>query len=227
MDIRLVDVSEADIASARIFFNVLTEYYDTSEFSVLDMFARNGQLTIDNYKGKVKRVEAWELMEQHREALDAKKVDSICIGCSYQTAKIKEGKYDMIVIDTPQGIHTSFDGKQCVEHLSAIESALPLTKDNCIIVLYVNKKPYNKDEYGSHGYDEYSEYNYKLWMDHRKQFYQTGDGNITEAQAIISYTALLSGFGYNVKNVIAVPCFSDVAGIEPYAFRLALEITKM
>ena len=147
MQVRTVNVSDADGKSAQLFFDALTGFYDLSDAVALDMFARNGQLTVSKYADKVREVDAWELSAEHREALFAisDKVENVTIGCSYLGALTARRRYDMIVIDSPQGAHRDFSGSIRFEHFYALQQLKRLAKDRCIVVLYVNKEPYNKN----------------------------------------------------------------------------------
>ena len=152
----------------------------------------------------------------------------VSIGDSYALAEgaILSGKrWDMIVIDTPQGLHAdSKYGLHC-EHFDFFRLSLMMLKDRGLLVLYVNKHPYNKDVVGDHGYDLYDCYSYDTWMEKRRVFY--GSDTITEDMAIRTYREQINAAGMRLQSVLVVPCFSDVQGLEPYAFRLALSIEKL
>ena len=49
MQVRTVNVSDADGRSAELFFDALTGFYDLSKARALDMFARTGQQTVSKY----------------------------------------------------------------------------------------------------------------------------------------------------------------------------------
>jgi hypothetical protein len=134
----------------------------------------------------------------------------------------------LVVIDTPQGAHTDSHGNVHFEHFDFFKMTLQwMLKDRGVVVVYVNKAPYDKNEVGSHGYDEYEEYDFPKWMRARSDFYETGcDCRVTEEQAIAAYRRTAEFEGFKVKNVLTVPCFSDVPGKEPYAFRVALEVAR-
>ena len=238
MKIREVDTSVADQISAKVFFDSVRGLWDISEWKVLDAFARNGQLTVSNYGMDVGELHLWELSDQHKHDLQliaakrGKKKTSIHFGCSYEhVARLRADgaidfhKYDMVVIDTPQGIHHDWLGIEQTEHFGFLNFELPwLLKDESFVVLYVNKKPYNAKELGSHGYDEYEEYDYDKWMRNRSSFY--GARVVDEGQAISTYARLFGHYGFDVNQVVVTPCFSDVQGLAPYSFRLGLSLRK-
>ena len=216
-----------DVLSARAFFRAMNAIHGMKEWKVLDAFARNGDLTVSSYISWINstNLECWELSPQHEHTLKTYTRD-VKIGCSYQRLQsiAPDQKYDMVVIDTPQGLHKDANGMLRVEHFSFLQSAMKLVGKKCMFVLYVNKWPYDKSKEGSHGYDEYDEYDYSAWMADRTDFY--GASHFTEVTALLAYTQLVEDAGLSVANMLMVPCLSDVPGKEPYAFRLGLEVTR-
>lgn len=227
MQVRHVNVSDADGRSAKLLFDVLTGFYDLREARACDMFARNGQLTVANYAGRVASVDAWELNAEHMGALRAIAANvSVRIGCSYLQAAIAVGRYDLIVIDSPHGAHTDYSGAVRYEHFHALTQLPKLAKDRCIVVLYVNKSPYDRAVEGDHGYDRYEEYDFGEWMRPRAQFYGFNPRRITEAMALCAYEQELLMLGFKTVNTVIVPCYSDVPRKENCAFRLGLEVVR-
>lgn len=225
MKVREVNVSEADKASARIFFNAVCDFYDLKSAKALDMFARTGDLTVVNYAARVSELHLWELGGEHEEALRAFNPASVHIGCSYQTAIAVEDRFDFIVIDSPQGAHHDYNGTVHYEHFDVLEDVLPkLVSKEAVVVLYVNKRPYDKNVLGEFGYDQYAEYDFKSWMEARIVFY--GTSVISEGQALDAYKKCLTKIGMTVENALVTPCYSDVPGYEPYAFRVALKVKR-
>lgn len=223
MKVREVNTSEADQRSARVFFQALFGFFDLSKASVLDAFARNGQLTVKNYYDLVSKVTCWELGEEHEEAL-RKYTSHVEIGDSYARLLTCKEQFDMIVVDTPQGIHKDSIMGRHVEHFDFFRMSLKNLNPGGIVVLYCNKSPYNKDEVGSQGYDEYEEYDFKLWMEMRKEYYGTPEHLVSEDEAIRRYREVVALEGRTLGRVLLIPCFSDVPGKAPYAFRVALEV---
>jgi hypothetical protein len=227
MQVREVNVTDADGRSAQLFFDALTGFYDLKDAAALDMFARNGQLTVSRYAKKVLTVDAWELGAEHEAALKSIGPNvEVKIGCSYLSAAIAQRRYDLIVIDSPQGAHADYTGSVRFEHFHALEQVGKLAKPRCIVVLYVNKEPYDRAEMGDHGYDVYAEYDFKSWMEARRQFYSHPPFHITESVALNAYARELAYQGFHVVNVVSVPCYSDVPRKENYAYRLGLEIVR-
>jgi 16S rRNA G966 N2-methylase RsmD len=228
MKVREIHVSDSDKRSAEIFFDALLKFWDLREGSALDAFARNGQLTLACYANRVAQATAWELGAEHREQLERFPLYDLQIGCSYGMARACEDRFDLVVIDTPQGAHKDSMGQVHFEHFDFFRTTLQqLLKDRGVIVVYVNKEPYDKNEVGSHGYDEYEEYDFRAWLRARSDFYNLGcRSKLEEGEALEAYRSLVEFEGYRVKNTLIVPCFSDVPGKEPYSFRLAMEVKK-
>ena len=224
MQVRAIDVTDADVRSAKLFFDALAGFYDLSEAHALDMFARNGQLTIRNYVDRLKTVDAWELNGEHREALHDLGAEIVTIGCSYLNAVHAAKRYDLIVIDSPQGAHNDYSGSTRFEHFHSLQSLKKLDKPRCIVVLYVNKEPYDKNKEGDHGYDRYDEYDFEAWMKARQSFYSHSPYKISDAVALHAYEREMGFMGFGVVNTVMLPCYSDVPRRENYAMRVGLEI---
>ena len=228
MKVREVHTSDSDRRSAQVFFDALLAFWDFRAGSALDAFARNGQLTVQNYSNMVERVTAWELGEEHRPSLEKFNLYDLEFGDSYRLADEYQGDpFNLVVIDTPQGAHKDSYGNVHFEHFDFIKVALKkLASRKCVLVLYVNKDPYDKNEVGSHGYDEYEEYDFAAWMAARQEVYGTTGNQVTEGEALTAYRRLVHWCGYKTNSVLMVPCFSDVPGRKPYAFRIALEVER-
>jgi len=228
MKIREVDTSVADQKSADVFFSALQEMWDLSGATALDMFARNGQLTVSRYGYNVPFIDLWELSEEHHEALSKFGPRNLKIGCSYSALAQCKDKYDLIVIDTPQGVHCDYAGIERFEHFDVLERLGRIMKPKCLVVVYVNLRPYDRDKLGSHGYDQYEEYNYDAWMKARQKFYGTWRAEkLTEEKALEGYRRAMALLGYEIDQTLMVPCYSDVAGYPPYAFRLGLAVSTL
>lgn len=228
MKIRQLSVSESDRLSAKLLFGGLKEYYDFNQFSALDAFARNGQLTVSQYASHVRRVECWELGQEHEEAL-RRQTDWVRIGCSYslcREAASRGEKYDLIVIDTPQGLHRDSEGEVHTEHFDFLDQSVAIMEDRCLVVLYVNKRPYDKSLFGSHGYDEYNEYDFAQWMKSRTSYYGQST-HLEEENVLWVYRGRMRMRGRRIDQVWMTPCLSDVPGYAPYAFRLAMEVVRV
>lgn len=232
MQVKTVDATEADKISARVLFDSLFAlrevYWGDSYVSILDAFARNGQLTVSScVNRRQSTVEAWELGEEHEAALQALGCSIVHIGCSYARLKVtveQGSRYNLLVVDTPQGLHTSADKEVRTEHFSFLDEAVAVLADTSVVVLYVNTDPYDASKEGEHGYDQYAEYNYTRWMWNRTTYY--GSPRITPERAVEVYRRRLLALGYHLSMPLMVPCLSDVPTRAPYAFRLAFKLQR-
>ena len=212
MKIKTVHTTEADRESARVFFGALLGMYVVTG-PTLDMFARNGELTVSAYKAHVYGpVDLWELDPAHAPALRAFSPRVLFTGCSYGAMILTPNKYEMIVVDTPQGIHTDYSSsgqhrcfRRHAEHFYVMKNIGPLLEDHAIIVLYCNRTPYNRDTEGSHGYDEYVEYDFDEWMAAREDFYGGDPQNTPEEAMLMAYRKVLSAQGFRVRGVTLPP----------------------
>lgn len=209
------------------FFHILKEFYDFSQVAALDMFARDGALTVANYAYNVKHLDVWELSDAHTKALEAFRPRDIRIGCSYKFMAECKNKYGLIVIDNPQGVHHDGDHQRRFEHFSVLPNMGHILADQAVVVLYVNKRPYDKTEIGNMGMDDYAEYDFKKWINARQDFYDYDPQNLSEEAAMLAYRRVFHQLGFKIKTQVAIPCYSDVSGREPYAFRLAIQLEKI
>lgn len=215
----------ADTRSAEVFFDALFSLYDLRGKKFLDAFARAGDLTASNLAKRTTRnqLHCWELGAEHQEALEHFSAH-VQIGCSYGFLRECEETFDLIVIDTPQGIHIDQNRQNRVEHFGFLLDCAKLVDKKAVIALYVNKRPYKKDIVGHHGQDQY-DFDHDTWMRVRSKFY--GCAEIDESIAMEVYSDRLLAEGLKVTSVLSMPCFSDVPGLPPYGFRLALEVEKV
>lgn len=222
------EIDAADERAAQLFFNALVDFYDLKQLRALDMFARDGMLTVKRYFRDVKSVDCWELNEEHREALKVFHPREIVIGDSYKTVKFCTREYGLIIVDTPQGIY----GGGHVEHFDMIPLLPKIMADRCIVVLYVNKQPYDKFATGHYGRDEYPEYDFKKWMKARDKFYgevpwgsQHVIQYVTEVDALRAYNHHFLQYGFKAKSTLMIPCYDFADGLPP-SFRVALELVR-
>jgi len=220
------DKVNADEDSSKEFFSLLKSYYDLKNYSVLDMFARTGDVTVKHYAKDVKSFDLWEYDPKFTHSLLEWEPSNLHIGCSYEGVTLTTNKYDMIVVDTPQGSHEDYMEQIHYEHFDILDKAKPLMNSRCLVVLYCNKRPYDRAKVGHYGYDEYKSYDFQKWMEARKIFYQADPENTTEWQMLRAYTDLFKS-SHIVEKVVLTPCHSDVPGIDPYGFRLALELIEI
>lgn len=233
MQVKTVDATEADKLSARVLFDSLFElrsmyWKDLTTVRVLDAFARNGQLTVSQcVRRPGTSVEAWELGAEHERDLWRKGCQMVWIGCSYKRLEDSlvspvRKNYDLLVIDTPQGLHSDYRGAIRVEHFDFLRLGLRLLGEGGVVVLYVNTAPYNAKDVGEHGYDKYAEYDFETWMRARRVYY--GKAYFDIEDAVQKYRSHVSDLGLTMSLPLVVPCLSDVPGKYPYAYRLAFRV---
>lgn len=127
-----------------------------SEADALELFAREGDWQTVSYAPHVKTLEAWEINPQFREALKRNlPYAKIKITDTWKEIKTTSRKYDLIVVDSPQGVY----GEHC-EHFGLLPDIFRIANDGCVIILNVNVEPYN--------FHKGSE-----WWKRRKDYYRT------------------------------------------------------
>jgi hypothetical protein len=216
-------IVDADHKGADLFFTALTTYYDLRGMSALDMFARDGDFTDRKSVVLVQELDLWEINPEHTQALNDFKPREVRIGCSYASLKQCQRKYDLVVVDSPQGVYPDYEGKVHAEHFDLIEELPKILKDRAIVVLYVNKEPYNRDLVGDLGYDKYDTYNFDTWMEKRERFY--GKRHVSEADALFAYRYRFALHRFRTVSVLVTPCLQGDPGLPP-TFRLAMELVR-
>lgn len=223
-------IDEADHHGADIFFDSLVSFVGSQpDLRALDMFARNGDLTVSRYFQRLDldTLDLWELNGEHVKALEQFSPDEIRIGCSYQGLKECEKKYNFVVVDSPQGVYQDGEKLQRVEHFDVMPQLGRILEDEALVVFYVNKAPYDREKVGHHGNDSYEQYNFKIWMAAREAFYSIRDGReLSEVEALHAYFAVFEKQGFKVRDVLLTPCFTGLPGLPP-SFRLALDLKRV
>jgi hypothetical protein len=218
----------ADKISVEAFYSVLFKTYDLADAQVLEAFARDGAITVSSYVQYLNhpktQLECWELNPAHERRL-REYTYKVRIGDSYELlldAIIKGRTWDVIIIDIPQGLHSSSDKEIHAEHFDFLPLALRALNDEGVVVFNLNRQPYNRDEKGSHGYDEYAEYNYQTWMRKREEFY----GCVSHREEVLLgvYRQIAYEAGYVVKSFTVVPALPNVDGMEIYTSTVAMHL---
>lgn len=220
-------IDEADFKATDLFFNALMGFYDFSQLDALDMFARDGTLTVCRYADKVKSLALWEINPEWKDALSKFGAKEVHIGCSHEQMFNSEDKFSFIVVDAPQGVYTDWRGTQHSEHFDLIPDLPQIMQDRCIIVMYVNKKPYDASQHGDFGRDVYPNYSYQKWMDRRAAFYDVDDASeIDIADAMLAYRTAWKEAGYKSISEVVISCYDMGIGMPP-SFRVAFELVKV
>lgn len=223
------EIDAADHRGADIFFKSVTEFWDLTDMVALDMFARDGSLTVSRYRDKVRILDLWELNAEHEAALRSFAPRELKIGCSYQNlaAILPENRqYDLLVIDTPQGSYRDGFGQSRVEHFDLMYQLHKIMSDSCVLIFYVNKMPYNRDEVGDYGNDSYSNYDFDQWLAARQNFYGVQPGEeLSEEKALRQYKRVFQGHGFHAKHTLITPCYDFADGLPP-SFRCAIQFDR-
>lgn len=143
--------------------------------SALEFFAREGDWQTRVYAGQVKSLEAWEIDPQFAKGLENNLPQAkIRITDSFVAAREIENKnkFDFIVLDNPQGVYGP-DNAYC-EHFDALPIALPLLKNQGVLLFNVNRAPFN--------YEEKTE-----WRLRRNSFYKVSDSSRFTGPELLSF----------------------------------------
>src|SRR5271157_5135512 len=135
---RRVPSDTATKKTSQVFFKLLDSLYDLWQMRVLSPFSGDGSLTVEEYLKFVDlaRLECWTYTKAQRESVRAMGVAQVGQGDAYdllKRAKLKGCKYDLIDLDTPQGIHLDLNSRPCVEHFRFFTDCLPLLGNHGII----------------------------------------------------------------------------------------------
>ena len=217
----------ADAHSDFDFFSNLLSFYTITGNS-LELCSGDGARTIASYRALIDGpLDVCEISSKHKPALMELDLRKITFDCSYRYVQDSKEKYQMVVVEGPQGTHKDWLGNMHAEHLGFIPSVTKIMEDHSLLVLYCNRRPYNRAVFGHHGCDKYDTYDYNLWMKMRKAFFNHSPQSIPYHVMLKTYTDKLEGAGFRVVNVFMQPCYSDVPELPPYGFRLGLELEKV
>lgn len=229
MNARLrAEIAQADRKGASLFFQAIKTFWsDWKDVEALDMFARNGELTVRHYVDFTDKLDVWDWNPSNIEPLQRFPVRRINVGCSFTALKTCPRQYDMVVCDSPQGMFHAEDGHDRVEHFEIVPQLHSILKDRSLVVLYVNKEPYDRGQVGHFGHDYAERYHFGSWMLARERFYGIKDGRyLTEQEALATYQAQFARHGLKIVNMMITPCITAGLPGMPPAFRLALELVR-
>ena len=177
-----------DVAIKKICRRLAEEYKtDISDFTALDFFARAGDWQTKYYAEKVRKVYAWEVDPDFEVQLRSNlpKSAEVTIGDSFALSREREGLFDMVVLDNPQGCYGP-DNKYC-EHFEALPLALKCLKvGGGIIIFNVKVQPFNYQ-------------NKLLWKSKRNSFYSREDCSRLDENFVFQfYESYMRDRGYSV-----------------------------
>lgn len=221
--LKRIVASEAVSKSSSVFFKSLSQLYALVGMKVLSPFSGEGKDTISSYLPLVdtEKLECWTLNDEQTKAIAGMGIENVQQGCAYMLVKhamLDGKKYDLIDLDTPQGVHKDWHGAQMVEHFTFFRECLSLIDEKGLLVVCVNKNPYDAAKLEG----KKLPFSYMHWLAGRRSFY--GTETVTEEQAIAAYRHVLEEYGFELVHVVLHPIASDVIVLPPYKFRMALEI---
>lgn len=210
--------------------------YDLSNFKVLEMFGRQGDMTVKHYINEVKSVTAFELNPTHATILQKVLGDK---GHVLQEDSIKWLRtftfmqpvtfYDLIVIDNPQGIYCS--AKYC-EHFD-FASVLPsVMAPTCFVSWVVNNHPFDcrTAKFTEEGKDDYGMTNEEvdLWFKRRQQFYGSSGVDVPISKFFLAkfYERFFDYNGMRGSAMLFSPIQSTVVDKPDYLYRLLCKYTR-
>ena len=159
-----------------------------SSLKALDFFAREGDWQTQYYANKVKQVHAWEIEKKFEKKLrqNLPRNAKITIGNSFELILESKEKFDLVVIDNPQGIFGDKD--QYCEHFEALPLITRVLKKDAIIVLNAKTIPFN---YSSQ----------KDWQKRRNKFYKQEHCSSLELSFVkLFYKKFLLSHGHLTKH---------------------------
>ena len=198
-----------DVAIKQICDALKKQGVDISSFHALDFFAREADWQTQYYALKVKKIYAWEIEKRFEENLkkNLPPTAQINIGDSFKLARECSKKFDMIVLDNPQGLFGS-EGQYC-EHFEALPAIISLLKDKCVLILNVKSKPFDYKRQ-------------KKWQEKRGNFYGKEDCSNLRPSFIKSYyKKILFSFGFTTQC-----CFLTLRPQESGLYALTMILKK-
>jgi hypothetical protein len=174
-----------DVAIKKIVSALESRGIDLSTMNALDFFAREGDWQTAYYAKKVSQIHAWEIDPKYEKNLreNLPLTAEIVIGDSFETLQKTHRKFDLIVLDNPQGC---FGEKYC-EHFDALPEVLRLLEDRSVVIFNIKTEPF-----------EYSE---KVqWQKRRNDFYERPADSLPEDFVFKFYDDFFERRGFEVTS---------------------------
>ena len=173
-----------DVAIRNIVKHLDSRGIELGTMVALDFFAREGSWQTMHYAEKVKKLYAWEINPDFENSLknNLPSGSQISIGDSFEIAKTTKEKFDLIVLDNPQGCF----GKSYCEHFDALPAALELMSNEGVIIFNIKTQPYNYE-------------NNVPWQKRRNEFYGIESSNLEKDFIFNFYNTYISRLGFEVK----------------------------
>ena len=173
-----------DVAIKKIVSRLSENKIDLSSMKALDFFAREGDWQTAYYANLVAEIHAWEINPLFESSLRSNLPSNakIVIGDSHSLASTCTEKFDLIVLDNPQGCY----GESYCEHFESLDAVIPLLNDSSILILNVKTKPFN--------YEDKHE-----WRQRRNQYYGQDAIELKEDFVLSFYERLLRERGFSTE----------------------------
>lgn len=173
-----------DVAIKSIVKNLQERGVDLSNMIALDFFSREGDWQTSYYAKIVSKIHAWEIDPDFESSLRRNLPENaeIKIGNSYEHARDCREKFNLIVLDNPQGCF----GNDYCEHFEALPAVLPLAKEDFILIFNVKTKPFNYEDK-------------VVWKEKRNKFYETDATELKEEFVYKYYKDYFQKRGFEVE----------------------------
>lgn len=177
-----------DVAIKEIIARLNMTGISLTKMKALDFFAREGDWQTQYYANRVAEIHAWELDPTFEGKLKENLPTNakIAIGDSHVMAKSCKEKFDLIVLDNPQGCYGSY-----CEHFDALPLALKLLKEEGIVIFNVKYKPFDYEDK-------------KEWQRRRNKFYGVDSSFLTMDFIDHFYKNYLMSEGFDTLNHFSV-----------------------
>ncbi len=170
------------------FDNILSIAGDLTDYSALDIFAREGDWQSFRLNNKVKSLEAWEINEEFIPNLKKNLPDAkvICQDSIQFINNNDYNKFDLLIVDN--GLNCYGPNRMYCEHFDFIHNIKNVVWQDSFIIFNICRKPFN-----------YS--NYPDWINRRNKFYQVEDSSDLSLEFFETfYKKLFNDMGFQVTE---------------------------
>jgi len=168
------------------FDKILNRAGDISKYSVLDIFAREGDWQSYRLVGRVKSIEAWEIEEMYIPKLKLNLPEAKIL-CHDSISFINKGsykKFDLLIIDN--SLNCYGPNREYCEHFDFFHNLNNIIGSGSFVIFNVVKKPFNYSAFPD-------------WIDRRNSFYGRDDCSELSMEFIeYFYKNLFQNLGFSV-----------------------------